>query len=84
MIANPLDYEIIDAHTHPFLDFKMGCIGPYGKPETMEEFDFDPTMGMPICPINSFDPSIENGLLTVRMTDDKDEACTVQVALRCA
>lgn len=51
---------------------------------TESEFDFDPTMGMPICPINSFDPSIENGLLTVRMTDDKDEACTVQVALRCA
>ena len=41
MIANPLDYEIIDAHTHPFLDFKMGCIGPYGKPETMAEFDFE-------------------------------------------
>ena len=39
MIADPADYEIIDAHTHPFLDFKTGCIGHYGKPETMEEFD---------------------------------------------
>ena len=39
MIIDPSQYEIIDAHTHPFLDFKSGCIGPYGKPETMEEFD---------------------------------------------
>lgn len=41
MIIDPFQYEIIDAHTHPFLDAKTGCIGPYGKPETMEEFDFE-------------------------------------------
>lgn len=41
MVPNPADYEIIDAHTHPFLDFATGCIGPYGKPETMEEFDYE-------------------------------------------
>lgn len=39
MIPDPADYEIIDAHTHPFLDFASGCIGAYGKPETMEDFD---------------------------------------------
>lgn len=41
MIPNPLDFDIIDSHTHPFFDFENGCIGPYGKPETMEEFDFE-------------------------------------------
>lgn len=41
MIPNPADFDIIDVHTHPFLDFENGCIGPYGKPETMAEFDFE-------------------------------------------
>ena len=41
MIPSPADFEIIDAHTHPFFDFENGCIGPYGKPETMAEFDFE-------------------------------------------
>ncbi len=39
MTFDPAEYEIIDAHTHPFLNFQTGCIGAYGKPETMEEFD---------------------------------------------
>ena len=39
MIKNAQDFEIIDAHTHPFLNFEDGCIGPYGKPEDMAEFD---------------------------------------------
>lgn len=39
MMPTPADFEIIDAHTHPFLNYKDGCIGPYGKPENMEEFD---------------------------------------------
>ena len=39
MIPNAENFEIIDAHTHPFLNYKDGCIGPYGKPEDMDEFD---------------------------------------------
>lgn len=39
MLHSPSDFEIIDAHTHPFLDFDYGCIGKYGSPQTMEEFD---------------------------------------------
>ena len=38
-MPNPADFEIIDAHTHPFLNREESCIGAYGKPETMEEFD---------------------------------------------
>ena len=38
-IPCPQDFEIIDAHTHPFLNREDGCIGSYGKPENMEEFD---------------------------------------------
>ena len=41
MFPNLADYEIIDVHTHPFLDYKNGCIGPYGKPLDMAEFDFE-------------------------------------------
>ena len=41
MIPSPADYEIIDAHTHPFLDFAASSIAPYGKPETMAEFDYE-------------------------------------------
>lgn len=39
MIKRPTDFEIIDAHTHPFLNFADGCIGPYGYPADMAEFD---------------------------------------------
>lgn len=38
MIHSADDFEIIDIHTHPFLDFENGCIGPYGKPGNMAEF----------------------------------------------
>lgn len=38
MIHNAADFEIIDAHTHPFLD-PADCIGPYGQPRSMAEFD---------------------------------------------
>ena len=34
---SPDDFEIIDFHAHPV--FEGGSTGPYGKPETMEEFD---------------------------------------------
>ena len=39
MIPSPFDFEIIDAHTHPFLDRRTGSIGNYGKPDDMDEFD---------------------------------------------
>jgi predicted TIM-barrel fold metal-dependent hydrolase len=36
---SPDDFEIIDAHSHPFVG---ECIGaPYGHPKTMEEFDYE-------------------------------------------
>ena len=38
MIHNAADFEIIDAHTHPFLD-PADCIGAYGQPKSMAEFD---------------------------------------------
>ena len=49
-----------------------------------EAYDFEPDFGTAICPVGSFEPELNGNLLTVRMTDDKDEPCTVQVALRCA
>ena len=49
---------------------------------TEAEYDFDPEMGTPICPVSGFEPSLENGVLTVRMVNGQDEDCTVRVALR--
>ena len=46
-------------------------------------YGFNPDSGVVVAPANSFEPSLEGGLLTVRMTDDKDRDCTVRVALRC-
>jgi len=46
--------------------------------------DFEPEGGSAICPAVSFEPKLENGLLTVDMVDGAGESCRVQVALRCA
>ena len=51
---------------------------------TSEGNDFTPASGTAICPAFSFVPSLNNGLLTVDMTNAKGDAETVQVALRCA
>ncbi len=49
-----------------------------------EAFGFEPDFGTEVCPVGSFEPELDGGLLTVRMTDEKGAPCTVQVALRCA
>ena len=46
--------------------------------------DFEPEAGTAICPATSFDPQLENDLLTVNMADGTGERFLVQVALRCA
>lgn len=51
---------------------------------TSEGDDFEPEDGTAICPALGFEPRIESGLLTVKLTDGKGTASTVQVALRCA
>lgn len=40
MIPSPEDFEIIDAHTHPFIDM-AGCVAAYGHPNNMDEFDYE-------------------------------------------
>ena len=51
---------------------------------THAEAEFNPDSGMAICPALSFEPKLEDGLLTVNMTNAKGVAETVRVALRCA
>lgn len=51
---------------------------------TSDGHDFTPQSGTAICPAFSFEPRLEDGLLTVDMTNAKGEAETVRVALRCA
>ena len=50
---------------------------------TEASYEFDPEEGTPICPAGSFEADLDDGLLTVRMTDGKGDPCTVQVALKC-
>ena len=51
---------------------------------TSDDGNFRPESGTAICPAQGFDPSLENGLLTVNMVNAKGRPETVQVALRCA
>ena len=51
---------------------------------TSDDGDFRPESGTAICPAQSFEPHLENGLLTVDMTNAKGERETVRAALRCA
>lgn len=51
---------------------------------TEADAEFRPDGGTAICPVRSFKPRLENGLLTVDMTNGKGKAETVRVALRCA
>ena len=48
------------------------------------EDEFNPERGTEICPANSLSAELEDGLLTVHLTNGSDEPCTVRVALRCA
>ena len=51
---------------------------------TSDDGTFNPESGTAICPAQRFEPSLENGLLTVDMINGKGEPETVRVALRCA
>ena len=51
---------------------------------TSDDGYFNPTSGTAICPAQRFEPRLENGLLTVDMTNAKGVRETVRVALRCA
>ena len=46
------------------------------------DYEFDPESGDPICAAKSFAAQIDGDLMTVTMTDDDEEAHTVQIALR--
>ena len=51
---------------------------------TSAGYDFDPEDGTPIAEAGRFEPSLENGLLTVELINGANEVEEVQVALRCA
>jgi hypothetical protein len=50
---------------------------------TSDDGKFNPESGTAICLAQRFEPSLENGLLTVDMINGKGEPETVRVALRC-
>ena len=66
-----------------YVTWIYGYDGDLYEQFTDASYEFDPEEGTPICPAGSFEPSLDDGLLTVRMTDGNGEPCTVQVALKC-
>ena len=51
---------------------------------TSDDGEFRPESGTAISPAQRFEPSLDNGLLTVNLVNAKGEPETVRVALRCA
>jgi len=51
---------------------------------TSDDGEFRPESGTAICPAQRFEPSLDDGLLTVNLVNAKGEPETVRVALRCA
>ena len=51
---------------------------------TSDDGEFRPESGTAICLAQRFEPSLDNGLLTVNLVNAKGEPETVRVALRCA
>ena len=49
---------------------------------THADREFNPVSGTAICAVNQFDPELTDSLLTLHMTDENDNDCTVCVALR--
>lgn len=49
---------------------------------TAEEYGFTPDSGERICAVGSFQPTVEDGLMTIDMTSENGEPCTVSIALR--
>jgi len=49
---------------------------------TSEEYGFSPDGGERICAVGSFQPTIKDGLMTIDMTSENGEPCTVSIALR--
>lgn len=49
---------------------------------TAEEYGFSPDGGESICAVGSFQPAMKDGLLTIDMTSENGEPCTVSIALR--
>lgn len=49
---------------------------------TEDDYAFDPALGERVCGAGSFAPALENGVLTVKMTDAEGRPCSVRVALR--
>ena len=48
------------------------------------EQEFEPEYGESICKAQSFVPELDDGLLTIRMTDAQGQAGEMHIALRCS
>ena len=68
----------------PYVTWLYCYEGQLYEQYTSAGHDFEPQSGSAICPAQSFEPKISDGLLTVDMTDGAGQPCTVCVGLRCA
>ena len=73
-----------DLDGEPYVSWLYCYDGQMYEYFTSDDGTFNPESGTAICPAQRFEPSLENGLLTVDMINGKGEPETVRVALRCA
>ncbi|MBR4442983.1 MAG: DUF4860 domain-containing protein [Clostridia bacterium] len=57
--------------------------GPVYEQFTSADNEFEPDSGTEIAPATEFIPTLNEGLLSVFITDNEYEDCSVQIALRC-
>lgn len=67
-----------------YVQYIYGYNGQLCELFTSAEYEFAPEDGEPVCAAQTFEPTLEGSLLTVRVTDETGGFSTVYIARRCA
>ena len=82
--------DIVTVALHEYIEDKEYVTWLYGyegglyEQFTSADRPFLPQNGVRILPVNSFSPSLENGILVAEMEDELGENITVATAVRCS
>ena len=67
-----------------YVQYIYGYNGQLCELFTSAEYEFAPEDGEPVCAAQTFEPTLEGSLLTVRVTDETGGFSPVYIARRCA
>lgn len=67
-----------------YVQYIYSCNGQLCELFTSAEYGFAPEDGEAVCAVQTFEPTLEGNLLTVRVTDEAGDFSTVYIARRCA